>query len=70
MGLKLRQLVEKQLSNDLRNYKVVQKKLKFNWSESCIEGHDLDFLDGSVENFSDIAVYDNKDKLIAKRWIL
>lgn len=51
MGPKLRQLVEEQLTQDLRKYKIDQDKLKFDWSKSCIEGHDLEVLDGIIENF-------------------
>lgn len=69
MGPKLRRLVEEQLSLDLRNYKIYQDQINFDWSESCIEGHDLELLDGSVENFSNISVYDNDGKLIAEGWM-
>lgn len=69
MGAKLRHLVEEQLTQDLKNYKVDQDQVKFDWSESCIEGHDLKLLDGTVENFSSISVYDQQDELIAEGWM-
>jgi hypothetical protein len=69
MGPKLRQLVEEQLTQDLKHYKVDQDQVKFDWSESCIEGHVTDFLDGSVENFSGISVFDNSDNLVADGWM-
>jgi len=69
MGLKLRALVESQLLEDLKNYGVNKADLKFDWSESCIEGHDLDFLDGSLENYSGISVFDEQDNLVAEGWM-
>lgn len=69
MGEELRDLVEKQLKEDLKNYGVSNNQLKFDWSESCIEGHRTEYLDGSVENFSGIAVYDNDDKIVADGWM-
>lgn len=69
MGKELRDLVEKQLKEDLKSYKVSKAHLKFDWSESCIEGHRTEYLDGSVENFSGIAVYDEEDNLVAEGWM-
>ncbi|MBF9254357.1 hypothetical protein I2I11_13710 [Pontibacter sp. 172403-2] len=69
MGKELRSLVEKQLKEDLKNYGVQNEQLKFDWSESCIEGHDSEYLDGSIENFSGIAVYDEKDNQVADGWM-
>lgn len=65
MGPKLRQLVEKQLLADLR----VAFDLRFDWSESCIEGNDTEYLDGSLENYSGIAVFDSKENLVAEGWM-
>jgi hypothetical protein len=69
MGKELRSLVEKQLKEDLKNYGIQNEQLKFDWSESCIEGHDTEYLDGSVENFSGILVFDDKDNLVADGWM-
>lgn len=69
MGHELRTLIEQHLSNDLRKYKVHLPELKFDWSDSCIEGRRADFLDGSVENLSGIAVFDNLDNLVAEGWM-
>jgi len=69
MGPELRRLVEKQLLADLCFYNVVDLDLKFDWSESCIEGNDTEYLDGSLENYSGIAVFDNNDKLVAEGWM-
>ncbi len=69
MGQQLKTLVEQQLSDDLRKYKVDLPELNFDWSDSCIEGHRTDYLDGSVENFSGIAVFDNQDNFVADGWM-
>lgn len=69
MGPKLRKLVENQLLEDLRIYGVSFDNLKFDWSESCIEGHQTFYLDGSVENFSSIGLYSSDDQLIAHGWM-
>lgn len=69
MGPTLRQFVEKQLIDDLTNYKVFNRDLKFDWSQSCGEGHSTNYLDGHLENFSYVCVFDNSDWLIAEGWI-
>lgn len=69
MGPRLRMLVERQLTDDLRHYGLNLSQAKFDWSDSCIEGHATDFLDGSLENFSGIAVFDNNDTLAANGWM-
>ncbi|MFI5219175.1 MAG: hypothetical protein ACHQNT_06765 [Bacteroidia bacterium] len=69
MGQKLRTLVERQLTDDLKHYKVNSAELKFDWSESCVEGHSTDYLDGSVQNFSGIAVFDKQDNFVADGWM-
>lgn len=69
MGPKLRSLVEKQLIEDLKFYGIDKIDLRFDWSESCVEGHCFDHLDGTLENFSGIGVFDNMDHLIAGGWM-
>ena len=69
MGPRLREFVECQLVEDLLIYGVSLQVLKFDWSESCIEGHDAEYLDGSFENFSGIAIFDRNDLLIAQGWM-
>jgi len=69
MGVNLRKLVESQLKLDLKKYGIDQSNLKFDWSHSCIEGHDTKFLDGSLENYSGILVYYNDDKIAADGWM-
>ncbi|MBY0098539.1 hypothetical protein [Mesobacillus maritimus] len=69
MGPELKALVEKQLSNDLKVYGVTADLFHFDWADSCIEGHDTRLLDGEVENFSGIKVYNGHDNLIAEGWM-
>ncbi|WP_404457922.1 hypothetical protein [Oceanobacillus kapialis] len=69
MGPKLRLIVEQQLSDDLKEYGIIAKQYKFDWSESCIEGHETNYLDGRVENFSGINVFNENDEQIAEGWM-
>ncbi len=43
--------------------------MRFDWSESCIEGHAANYLDGSLENFSSISLYDEHNNVIADGWM-
>lgn len=65
IGEKLRKEVERQLSNDIRHYGISNNILKYDWSESVIEGRFSKVLDGHIDNFSDIKVFDSKDEIIA-----
>jgi len=65
MGPKLRQLIETQLVKDLRNYRVSENDLRFDWSQSYGTGHTASHLDGVAENFNRIIVFDKHDNLIA-----
>ena len=69
MGPGLKALVEKQLTDDLKVYGMTADLFHFDWSESCIEGHDTRLLDGEVENFSGIKVFNEYDNLIAEGWM-
>lgn len=69
MGEKLRREVESQLLDDFKFYGIYNNNLKFDWSDSCIEGHQVNYLDGSIENFSGIMVFNEKNKLIAEGWM-
>ena len=69
MGEKTRKIVEKQLKEDLSYYSINNRKLKYDWSDSCIEGRHAHFEDGAVENFSGIKVYDSNDNLVAEGWM-
>lgn len=69
MGEKLRKEVEKQLSDDIKHYAITDGILKFDWSESCIEGRYTKILEGHMDNFSDIKVFNSYDEFIAEGWI-
>jgi hypothetical protein len=74
MGPQLRAFVERQLLNDLRHYISPDPRpsfadFRFDWSDSCIEGHRTSWLDGQVENFSGIAIFDREQNLIAEGWM-
>jgi hypothetical protein len=69
MGPQLRQFVEKELVDDLKNYKVFKSDLYFDWSNSCAEGHSTNYLDGILENFSYISVLDKTNVTIAEGWL-
>jgi len=69
MGPKLRAEVERQLLLDLKHYITTEKELFFDWSESCIEGKRIKYLDGEVENFSGISLYDSEDEPILEGWM-
>ena len=65
----LRILVEKQLSEDLAYYGLETQDFRFDWSESCQEGHQAFCLGGSVESLSGIGVFDEYDYPMASGWM-
>ena len=69
MGPRLRALVEEQLIDDLCNYGIENFTIKFDWSRSSIEGHDGEYLDGYLENYSGIKLFDVNDNIIAEGWM-
>ena len=69
MGPQLRKLVEKHLIIDLRHYNTDKLNLRFDWSESCMEGHDAIYLDGYLENYSSIALFNEANCLVADGWM-
>lgn len=69
MGPKLRELVQMQLADELNNLLGMSFKFDFDWSESCIEGHDGMFLDGSLENYSGIILTDKQASIKANGWM-
>jgi len=75
MGPKLPEFVKRSLVEDLQHYVTDETIINyvdchFDWSDTCIEGHRCEYLDGKMENFSGINVYDKFDDLIAHGWIL
>jgi len=69
MGKLLRKEVESQLLVDLSEYGIEDNGLFFDWSESCIEGYCVKYLDGSVDRFSGIKLFDTNDNLIVDGWM-
>jgi len=69
MGKKLKSEVERQLSEDLKFYGIIQNEYRFDWSDCCIEGHRTNYLNGAVENFSSIMVFNANDELVADGWM-
>ena len=69
MGPKLKAEVERQLLNDLEIYHVFAGELRFDWSNSCIEGKCMNYLDGSLDCFSGIMIYDAADQLVCDGWM-
>lgn len=69
MGTQLRQEVESQLLRYLLVYRKDNENLFFDWSDSCIEGKCVRFLDGLAQNFSGIQLFDSSEKLIAHGWM-
>lgn len=69
MGNKLRMEVERQLNEDLTCYGITYDEYRYDWSESCIEGHRVAYLDGDVENFSGISVFNDNDEIVVDGWM-
>ncbi|MCR8656711.1 hypothetical protein [Paenibacillus endoradicis] len=61
MGPKLRKEVELQSVRDLSYYHIFNKEFRFDWSESCIEGKCMYYLDGSIDRFSGFTIFDAED---------
>lgn len=69
MTQKLREEVERQLTQDIRYYGINNDILKYDWSESVIEGRGSKIFDSYISNFSDIRVFNYMDEIIAEGWI-
>jgi len=69
MGPRLKTEVEKQLLKDLKHYHEFTGDLRFDWSNSCIEGKCMDYLDGSLDRFSGIEIYNAMDQLVCEGWM-
>ncbi len=74
MGPELRSYVERKLLEDLSNYLLPEvggsiMELRFDWSDSCVEGHRMSWLDGEIENFSGIVILDLGQSLVAEGWM-
>ncbi|QNK58901.1 hypothetical protein [Paenibacillus sp. PAMC21692] len=69
MGPRLKCEVERQLILDLNHYHPFSVELRFDWSYSCIEGKCMDYLDGSLDRFSSISVYDAEGEMVCDGWM-
>ena len=71
IGTQLRTFIESQLLDDLKYYPINEplSELKFDWSDSCIEGHTTNYLNGRFENYSNIYLYNKYDKLVIDGWM-
>lgn len=69
MGPKLRSTIEDFLKKDLNHYGLKNTYVIFDWSQSCIEGHDCNILDGGLGNFSGIRLFDQNDNIVADGWM-
>lgn len=69
LGPKLKEYVERELIRDLNEYNYYCNEYRFDWSESCVEGEDIAYLDGITDRFSGISIYDEDDKLKYTGWM-
>ena len=69
LGKQVREEVERQLLVDLKHYGVEEEGITFDWSESLIEGHFVDWLDGILESFSSIVMLDKAGNLLGHGWM-
>ena len=69
MSPELRELVEKQLLAELPHYKLEKHKLKFDWSGSANEGHQMQHPAGIIASFSGILVLDENNTLVVDGWM-
>jgi len=69
MNIELRKIVESQLIEDLIFYGIDTVDVRFDWSNSCIEGHDGEYFGSYLENYSGILVFDKMENLLADGWM-
>ncbi len=69
MGPQLRAYVEHQLLTDLQFYGVPTVGLSFDWSNPCQEGHVTRYLDGMLEEMSDVGVNRSDGTPVAEGWL-
>lgn len=70
MGPELCKEVERQLISDLTYYtNASSQDYKFDWSKSSVEGHLSEFMDGKLENFSNIGIANDNDEVIGFGWM-
>src|SRR5688572_29019493 len=69
MSPELRELVENHLLAELPHYKLDKQILKFDWSGSANEGHQMQHPDGIIAGFSGILVLDENNAIVADGWM-
>lgn len=63
LGWNLQEEVERKLIDDLNFYRTDRDILHFDWSQSCLKGHNANVKGGIIENFSDISLIDYYGKV-------
>ena len=69
MGTQLRAYVEHQFLTDLQFYGVPTVGFSFDWSNPCQEGHVTRYLDGMLEEMSDVGVNRADARPVAEGWL-
>jgi len=69
MGPQLLQYVERALVEDLRHYGISDEGLQIDWSDPVQEGHVTRYLDGTLEEMSDVTVLDADGEPLAAGWV-
>jgi hypothetical protein len=69
MGPRLQGYVEQQLLRDLAHYGLAPAELSFDWSNPCQEGHQTTYLDGLLEEMSDVVVLGPDGTAVAEGWV-
>lgn len=69
MSPELRESVEKKLLDELTNYKLEKENLKFDWSGSANEGHQMQHPAGIIASFSGILILDENNAIVADGWM-
>jgi hypothetical protein len=70
MGPRLRAEVEGQLLKDFERYAPQQcDQFAIDWFDTCPEGHATTYLDGWLQNYSNVRVVNQHETTIAEGWI-
>jgi hypothetical protein len=69
MSPQLRAHVEKQLLLDLAHYGLTGRGLRIDWSDPTQEGHQTRYLDGVLEEMSDVMVRGSDGVEVARGWV-
>jgi hypothetical protein len=69
MGPQLLEYVERALLEDLHHYGIAPDGLRIDWSDPVQEGHVTHYLDGMLEEMSDVTVLDADGEPLTEGWI-